>query len=663
MVSFPILQHLRVRGYGMYPGGRSKDGLDIGLKAGLTLVLGANGLGKTTLVTMLYRLCAGTYDIPGLARGGELGTRSIEATEVGPHTKRVFAVRVTDDAADATATLRFGLGDARFEVTRSLRNLAVRSLSVDGVEQPASEEAYHELVLEHAGLSTFGDWILVLRHITFYFEDRRALVWDPSAQRQLLRILFLPAQTASQWSTLERDILERDTRMRNLQAALSREEVAIKQVEDSVGGASDVREQLQILQDLQAIDLPRVDDLNERLTELEAQRQQLRLAALRAELDNEHAYRNLERLQLRAIDDAFPSDDATAKYLFAKLFANDACLACGHVAPKTAEQLRRRLDTRHCVVCGSKLDASRKVKPLAPRAIAHATKKLGTARDVFATARAVQAEAEAEFEAHIAQVQELNATVAARDATIESLVKRLPPADADLIEQRSDLASLRARVEVQRAEIAQLRAEFGNFIRRVNRDIASRKEAVQHTFADFAAGFLLERCSLLWATHKSPIGQSGQQIDFPSFELEMSGADPSPVLRSGPDQVSESQREFIDLAFRMTLMAVAGSEGAGSLVIDAPESSLDAVFVKRAADVLTKFADPAGPNRLVVTSNLIEGDLIPEMMNKAGVKSARDGRIVDLLRLAAPTAATKALGADYAAVRERLFRRARRHDG
>ena len=648
----------------MYPGGRSGDGLDVELKAGLTLVLGANGLGKTTLVTMLYRMCAGTYDIPGLARGAELGTRSLEATEIGPHSKRVFAVRVTDDAADATATLRFGLGDVRFEVTRSLRNLALRSFSVDGVDQPCTENAYHKGVLEHAGLSTFGDWILLLRHTTFYFEDRRALVWDPSAQRQLLRILFLPAQTARQWSIRERDILERDTRVRNLQAVLSREEGAIKQVEDSVGSASDVREQLQILQDLQAIDLPRVDDLNERLTELEAQRQELRLATLRAELDHEHAYRNLERHQLRAIDDAFPSDDETAKYLFAKLFANDECLACGHVVPKTVEQFRHRLETQTCVVCGSQLDTNRGGKPVTPRAIAQATKKLGTARDVLATARSAQVAAEAEFAAHIEQVQELNTAVAARDATIDSLVKRLPPADADLIQQRSDLASLRARVEVQRAQIAELRAQFSNFIRGVNRDIASRKEAVQHTFAEFAAGFLLERCSLLWATHKSPIGQSGQQIDFPSFELEMSGADfPSPVLRSGPDQVSESQREFIDLAFRMTLMAVAGARGIGSLVIDAPESSLDAVFVKRAADVLTKFANADGQNRLVVTSNLIEGDLIPEMMKKAGVRSARDSRVVDLLRLAAPTAATKALSADYEAVRERLFRRARSGDG
>ena len=60
MVNLPILQSLDVVGYGLYPGDSpSNPGLHIRFAPGLTLVLGANGLGKTTLVTMLYRLLVG----------------------------------------------------------------------------------------------------------------------------------------------------------------------------------------------------------------------------------------------------------------------------------------------------------------------------------------------------------------------------------------------------------------------------------------------------------------------------------------------------------------------------------------------------------------------------------------------------------------------------
>ena len=103
-------------------------------------------------------------------------------------------------------------------------------------------------------------------------------------------------------------------------------------------------------------------------------------------------------------------------------------------------------------------------------------------------------------------------------------------------------------------------------------------------------------------------------------------------------------------------MQIAAERGS-TLIIDAPESSLDAVFVARAADVLTLFCPPGTENRLVVTSNLIDGDLIPHLLTRSGIKSPRDSRVVDLLRTAAPTAAVRALYPDYADVRRRLFSR------
>jgi hypothetical protein len=136
----------------------------------------------------------------------------------------------------------------------------------------------------------------------------------------------------------------------------------------------------------------------------------------------------------------------------------------------------------------------------------------------------------------------------------------------------------------------------------------------------------------------------------------MTGADfPSPVRRTGPEQVSESQREFIDLAFRMALMTVAGSSAVGTLVIDAPESSLDAVFVTRAAKVLSRFAEPSRGNRLLITSNLVEGRLIPSLIQTATPAGEQSQRIVDLFAIAAPTAAVRQLRGEYDAIRQTLL--------
>src|ERR1019366_5373275 len=100
------------------------------------------------------------------------------------------------------------------------------------------------------GVWSFGGWILLLRHLMFYFEDRRALVWDASAQRQILRFLFLPPSTARKWTEDERVILELDSRMRNLSAALTREERALAGNEFKTRVGVDIRQQLSELEQL-----------------------------------------------------------------------------------------------------------------------------------------------------------------------------------------------------------------------------------------------------------------------------------------------------------------------------------------------------------------------------------------------------------------------------
>jgi hypothetical protein len=204
--------------------------------------------------------------------------------------------------------------------------------------------------------------------------------------------------------------------------------------------------------------------------------------------------------------------------------------------------------------------------------------------------------------------------------------------------------------------VGERRQAFETFVATVSSDIVKQSEAIKKRFIESAEGFLVEQCHLTWAPRKARVGETGDAIEFPAFALEMTGTDfGAPVRRSSPEQVSESQREFIDLAFRMALMTVASENGSGTLVIDVPEASLDAVFASRAATVLARFANYTDQNRLIVTSNLVEGSLIPALLSKAIAPDAPRGRrIVDLFDIATPTAAVRELRAEYQALRDRL---------
>ena len=660
MINFPIFKELKVNCFGLFPGKQENSGLSIHFQPGLTLILGANGLGKTTLITILYRLLTGPYDIPVLAARTDLGSASLQPTALSSTARRIFARRVTDGAQNATARLSLAIGNTEVIIGRRLRDLKLTELFIDGKSMKLEEtQVFQSHIASLVGVWSFGDWILLLRHMVFYFEDRRALVWDPSAQRQLLRLLLLPASTAKKWTEDERVILGLDSRMRNLRFAVYREEQALTEVETKVRRGADVHQELQTLVQLQSTDVDQREKLDQRFVELDNARQHARLRYLKAQQERESRYREFERAKLLAVESRFPHKSDSARYILGHLFAEADCLVCGNHAPNAAALLENRIAENNCVVCGAKLSESAAEVPAtstADRRVRKAAKALEAIEPELSEASIQHQATKAEFDKANVKLAVLDAKIAERTARIDTLVKRLPPSEQEIHKQRSDLASMRSRTETLVTELATKRDAFAAFVDAQNRAMVSQSAAIMERFAVFAGGFLLETVSLVWAPQKSRVGQTGETIQFPAFELDMTGTNfPTAVRRTGPEHVSESQREFIDLAFRMSLMEVASEKGLSSLVIDAPESSLDAVFVTRAASVLARFADSQSGNRLTITSNLVEGELIPELLRSSAAPGDRLSRVVDLFQIAEPTAAVRELRAEYLELMNRLI--------
>lgn len=660
MVQFPILHKLQVDNFDLFPGSdEDEPGPRIDFRPGLTLVVGANGLGKTTFVTMIYRLLTGPYDISSLTGQEELGSRRLEARLL-PHTeRRFFAQRVADEAKDALARLSVSFGSRVLSIERKLSTLELVRLSLDDQGLPTDEDAYQATLVELANIGSFGDFVLMLRFIVFYFEDRRALVWDQTAQRQILRMLFLSPQSARSWTEQERSILETDSRMRNLRAALTREQNSLARTERQAQGGEALRDQLEALEQQQEIDVERLEILDSTTLELASLRERARLGFLSTEQDREARLRAFERAKLLALDARFPDQADTAKYILAHLMSENECLACGATVPETAAEFTLRLDTRHCVVCNSDLDSTPDIVPsasVADRRVAEAQSALKDVDRQLAGAKSALAQAEATYSDHTLQCAELNSRVADRALRISQIVDQLPPSEREIREQRDVLQVLRTRVDALKRELAEMRATFRSFVDENTANVVHASERVEQAFADYAQGFLEEEVSITRASHAARVGQGGRQIDFPSYELDMTGSDfPDKVRRTGPSDVSESQREFIDLAFRMSLIKAASQSGFGSLVIDTPESSLDVVFAKRAAEILLRFGSQDGHNRLIVTSNLVEGSLIPTLTGATSADDRDTPQVVDLFDLAKPTRAILHAEQAYADARSRMF--------
>ena len=460
MISFPALEHIDISGYGLYPGrSENESGLHAAVMEGLTLVIGANGLGKTTLITLLYRMLSGPADIPNLGSGEELGTRRLEATSLPTYSRNLFANRVANQAQGATATLQFHVGGIAISLTRHLTNLALAELLVNGKRPPdMTETVYQNTISLHAGVGSFGDFLLMLRYLVFYFEDRRALVWDQSAQRQLLRMLFLPPQQAQRWTEMEREILAEDSQVRNFQAVVGREERTLVRNLNRAASATTLRAELETLEALQDKSLERIRELGEHTAELDNLRQRGRTTHMEAQQERESRFRAVEQAKMVAIQARFPEQAATGRYILAHLMTEHECLVCGTRVPEVAEQYKRRIEEDHCVVCATPLSQAEGVieaREIADERVRRQTEALAVADLSLAGAASVRIARETDFDEHRQSLARLESEIAERSSRIDAIVAALPPSDVAIRTQRDDLARIRGQLENRKVTLAQ----------------------------------------------------------------------------------------------------------------------------------------------------------------------------------------------------------------
>jgi ABC-type cobalamin/Fe3+-siderophores transport system ATPase subunit len=147
-INFPKIISLTVADYQLYPGETEGDGLNISFDDGPWLILGVNGLGKSTLLLLMRTMISGNVR---LRPAGFAGQRS----DLQVANKRMFAVRVADAADDAVATITCKIGQHTFTVKRRLSDVSLveASRQKDGREDTLQdEESYRTAVAQYIGV-------------------------------------------------------------------------------------------------------------------------------------------------------------------------------------------------------------------------------------------------------------------------------------------------------------------------------------------------------------------------------------------------------------------------------------------------------------------------------------------------------------------------------
>ncbi len=586
--------------------------VSVAFDGGVLCLAGANGIGKSTfLATVNYGL-TGAVPHP---RRRLLSTQAYfkEATD---YAGDFFNGRVAEsDRDDAAVTIEFEIGRKSFQVTRGLFDTNdVRALKVDGHNVPDGTavtplqraDLYRDHVTRATGLASFEQFVF-LQHFVFTFDEARHLLfWDEAATSQSLFLCFGgDPQDAARADMLNREAEKAGSRGRNAQFQVNNTRKRIDFIQQSLATAvpehiGDLDSKYQTLLDEATRAMEGAERLEAQMSEVEVRAAQhsAAVASLRA------AYSDVFNRFLHG------SSKPRTHPLAARALEG-VCGICDTSGPAVTEAIRGRLEANCCPLCGSPVKGTAGGDGSLKNELAAIDAHLAVARAAFDDATAAQDRLRGEVrEAKASAIharEALNRFESEHQKAADFLkaqqAARSGPVAQSLDGLRRAMAEFTSARDLEYGERDRLRAELKVLQRELELRYAHAEQTFVPRFRQLAGLFLgidLDVSLLL----TMPAGVK--------LILELRGNS-----RHNQDQLSESQRFFVDIALRMALaqqMSTAG--GPATLFVDTPEGSLDIAYEDRAGEMFARFAQSG--HDMVMTANINSSKLLTTLASRCG---------------------------------------------
>lgn len=610
-IYLPELQRIHIKNYTLYP-----NGLDYTFDfiKGVNLVLGGNGMGKTTFVNLIKYAIIGNYKNRFDFRRTYLDRMILRRQEnsASYFSNRMDASVITD-GDKPFVELFFRIHDAEFLVRRDLQEIRLISCLVNGETisgEQISQAKYEKLSEEEKKLYllykyekevekysniTFDDLIVFVNEVLFFGEDHKTIMWNNSSsgsidvQNELFNKYFNDPKLdegrqealrqAKYFDSLSR---HRSEDMRAIKKVLDKIDEAKKQkhsndiplriieLKEKISEASAMLKQLQ-------------KEQKERVSRIETLENEINLASSRV-VETERKKAKLESQRNSQIwETVHPS-----YYKFERnIRLNHICPLCN----KPSESLASKVDSKpdNCFLCDSPLEK-------------HAADNLTQIyKDVQATLNSTYNyinEKKREINRLENEVKEEDSRFEAQSVYVRNLnsaLRELQFANSQEIPNGGEIQPFldeMERLQREKEENQQKSMAESNRATEIsNRMVAEVTENVLHfsnIFSSYAEQFLGVECKLTY----TKLGDDVTERFYPVI---------AGITRQNEEELSESQRFFIDHSFRMTILTFFYQRPT-FYIVETPDSSLDISYEHNAAKVFLQFLEK--PNTIIITSNL-----------------------------------------------------------
>jgi len=611
---------------------------------GVNLVLGGNGMGKTTFVNIIRYAILGLYKKPfGYTRTYQ--GNIIEKRQLFP--QKYFSNRMDDSIhtdASPTVSISMKINNVIVELTRDLSSITLTQLKVDGVKvsgtlvnqfsfEKLSDAAkvdtlpykYEEIIKSNTNLE-FDDLIFFVNEVLFFGEDHKTILWNdgdffPDVQSELFNKYFNDPDLDKK----RQEAIRKAKYFDSLSRHSSEDMRAINKV-------------LIKMKDTPKVGLAKGNNKNTALTLIELKgklaEMDTRLASIQKERASKSQDISLLQNEINKISLSANDIDKQIKQIEEKLNnhiwetlhpsyhvfikniqLNHICPMCNQPNDELVQNVTNAVNS--CFACSAPINENTEIDTILSKQFEEiSTHRKALYQSINSKKRTIQ-----DIEQQIINLDSEFSKIELGRRTVQQQVRELEYENAISDNSRNSIQPFLDevnRLTQQKEAYQKQRDEQYDIVTSITNEIEDVITANVHIFssifAQYAGMFLGLPCEL---TYIKQANDTNKRF-YPVIDGK---------VRFYAEEMSESQRFFVDHSFRMSILTFF-YRTPSFYIVETPDSSLDISYEKNAANVFAEFLKK--PNSLIITSNLNNSSFIEHLLNQENI----DFKIVSLLEIA-----------------------------
>ena len=640
-IYLPELLSINIKNYTLYP-----NGLDytFDFVKGVNLVLGGNGMGKTTFVNIIRYAILGLYKKPfGYTRTYQ--GNIIEKRQLFP--QKYFSNRMDDSIhtdASPTVSISMKINNVAVELVRDLSSITLLQLKVNWIElsgslinqfnyEKLSDAAkkdtlpykYEEIIKTNTNLE-FDDLIFFVNEVLFFGEDHKTILWNdrdffPDVQSELFNKYFNDPDLDKKRQEAIRKAKYFDSLSRHSSEDMRAINKVLSKMKDTpvTDHSTNNKENTALI----------LIGLREKLAEMDA-----KLAAIQKERASKSQEISLLQNEINKISLSANDIDKQLKQIEEKLNnhiwetlhpsyhvfikniqLNHICPMCNKPNDDLVEKVAN--DSNICFACGASINENTEIDTRLKNSFDEISIHRKTLyQSINSKKRTIQ-----NIEQQIISLDSEFSNTELKRRTILQQVRELEYENAMSDNSQNSIQPFLDevnRLTLQKEAYQKQRDEQYNIVTSISNEIDDVITANVHVFssifAQYAGKFLGVPCEL---TYIKQAGDNNKRF-YPVIDGK---------VRFYEEEMSESQRFFVDHSFRMSILTFF-YRTPSFYIVETPDSSLDISYERNAASVFAEFLKK--PNSLIITSNLNNSLFIEHILDQEDI----DLGIVGLLEIA-----------------------------